>query len=157
MAKEKANPDFTDSAVNLKNPGEVKTLLEKRKEIKGRLDAAEAVLRALNEKSPAYGAFQEATKELNGVVGELRSAIDKFGSYQDIEAYFYGVKQERVTVTYSVEKVKEIIPAFAKNIIVEVANPATIAGLLKGKVIAESQAKACEIRKSNFRYVIDTR
>lgn len=84
-----------------------------------------------------------------------QEAIESFGSYQDMEAGHYALKQRRVTVTYSAAAVRTAMPDFAKAVIEETVNKAKIEGLAKGGLITPAQVEAVSTKAESFRYVIN--
>lgn len=130
--------DFTDSAVQLCNPVEVKELLEKLSPEQDALKALEDELKASNTK------LVEKIATQSGKVADLqqviRGAIDQHGSYQDLENERYGVKYERKTPVYdNIVSFKKNFAKFAELCIKETIDVNALRGQIKGKLITEKQ------------------
>lgn len=149
---EKKNPDYTNSAVKLCNPPQVKALLDK-------LHKAQAELSYQKSTIPfaILEAIEGAEKTINDTTAAIKGAIEQFGSYQDVEAGIYGVYNRRITKQYHAEPFKTAYPKLAPGVIVESINVDTLKGMIKGgvlyeatlkddKVITESEAFAFYIR-----------
>ena len=99
--------DFTESAVKLCNPVEVKELLEKLSTEQDTLKSLQDELKASNVELAEKIAFQALKVADLGVA--IRVAIEEHGSYQDTEAERYGVLYARKTAVYG------NLPSFKKT------------------------------------------
>lgn len=153
--KTKANPDYTNSAVNLSkdNPSQLERLTTLAA-LTRQLDAAvmrlgetpEALaLKAAQEALEATAENREA-KEIQDAIAKLEVdisvAMEDFG-YQDVERGWYALYQRRVTDTYSPELVKANLPKQAPMLIEETVNKTALEGLIKGKLVTQEQADNC--------------
>ena len=144
--------DFSESAVNLCNPEEVRALLVK---LHNAQDDAEKAQKTLEETNPGLMRLIHKYEDIiSQCEDDLRITIDKYGSYQDKEAGHYGVKQRKVSVTYLPRLVREWIPEFAEAVIDETANKAKILGLRKGGLITEGTLEAISEKAESFAYYI---
>lgn len=134
------NPDYTNSAENLSNPDEVKILLDKLHQHQGHLSSYEDELHNANK---VIVSNIDAEKEaITQVVANLRVAIEKFGSYQDIESGEYAVKYRRMKSSYCVEAFKELFPKYVSAVVEETINVKALEGMVKGKLINEEELTA---------------
>ena len=127
--------DYSKSAVNLCQPQQVKELLHKLQDLKGDQSDYEAELQQMD----AYNGLQQTLAGIADIEKQIKVAITKHGSFQDIEAGAYGVKYARVTKTYHPEPFKEQFPQYAPAIIVEAVDAEALNGLIKGKLLTEEQ------------------
>jgi len=132
----KKNPDYTNSAVNLCNPPQVKALLDK-------LHKAQAELSYQKSTIPfaIRSAIEGAEKTINDTTAAIKGAIEQFGSYQDVEAGIYGVYNRRATKVYDALNFKTKYPDFAPAVIVESVNVDALKGLIKGGLVSEEDLK----------------
>jgi len=137
----KYGTDYTKSAINLVNPNEVKNLLlqwEKANNIyKANIDALNKTAEAIE--------VQAAQVSVERLQKELRAAIDRAGSYQDIAEGLYALKQARKSTSYDPKQVRKHIPQFAEAVITETVDGNKIRGLQKGGLIDENQLRLIEI------------
>lgn len=153
----KANPDYSASAVNLTNPPELAELLQEWR-------GSQRYLSQLNDTAKALipddlKAQIQIVGETVKVLGErIRGFIDRLGSYQDTDAGFYAVKQRRESIIYSVSATKAILdPKLAALVIVETVDSKAIEVLVKGGkggLITAQQARDCGEVKEAYAYVI---
>ena len=148
-----SNPDYTMSAVSIKNPPEVKGLLDEWLAAKKIADEAEAVLEAKLAKLPQAIKANEADARLDEARQNLELAIKELGGYQDVEQGLYALEQVRKTITYNPDKVKVEIPTYADKILGQV-DVNVLKGLLRGKLITQEQVDACAIVKESLRFII---
>ena len=149
-SKTKANPDYTESAVNLKNPPEVKVALD----LYHQLEKEKTELAEKFEASELFKEYTEAIQKVQEQHKTVKEAIETHGSYQDIEAGAYAVKQKKLSITFIPEQARIHIPAYSEAVIEEVVNGRKVAGLLKGGLITEEQAKAMSETKETFAFIV---
>jgi len=136
-SKQRKNIDYTNSAENLCNPGEVMDLLVQ-------LHAEEAIKVALE------GQLKERCNELvDGITKseeviaqiqkKIKEAIDQFGSYQNIESGEYAVKYRRMSKSYHVEPFKLQYPKYVPAVVEETINIKALEGLVKGGLIKQDE------------------
>jgi len=141
---EKKNPDYTESAINLNNPPEVKELLEE-------LLAVQTYLAELRDRADACvpkeikDETEEATLTISKVRADLIEAIEEHGSYQDVEAGRYAVQQLKKSSVYHVEPFKEHYEKYAGAVIEETINKKAIEGLIKGKLIEKGDLEVFKV------------
>lgn len=151
---EKKNPDYSASAVNLCNPPEVKDLLFGQLQ---RLVSLEDMRMRADSYIPAELKAEIAKLEAEIVAEDkgIRGYIDTFGSFQDIEAGHYAVKQRRESITYQPTLVRRNLPEnVAAMVIVETVDTKKIDGMVKGGFITTEDAKKCGEVKEMFAYII---
>ena len=141
----KYGTDYTKSAIDLKNPLEVRDLLLAYGKAKAETDAAQDKLDTVMAEMVEYQDMVEATKIADKAHADVKTGIEKCGSLQDIPAGFYALKQRRTSVTYSSSRVRELIPDYAKAILVEEVDARKFNSLVKGGLVSEAEAKAIEI------------
>lgn len=143
MAKPK---DYTESAVNLCNPSEVKELLDF---LRDKQKDRETNLEELSELT-GYNAIAEKIKLCDEVIGrcqaQLREAIEEHGSYQDIENERYGVKYTRKTAVYgNLASFKKNFPKFVELCIKETIDVDALKGQVKGKLITSEELEKTKV------------
>lgn len=148
----KANPNYELSAVNLSNPPEVKVLLDDYTALQGEIDNLDAVLRAM----PEYEQLTASQQNLAGLRKEIEQAVDKYGSYQDMDTGRYGLKQRAVTIRYEVGDFERIYPQYAPAVLVKSINPDALKGLIKGGLLLEEGLRRIGViqEKESYRYII---
>lgn len=136
----KIGSDYTKTAIELKNPMEVKDLLLAWQKANKHLEACERSL-ALTEEAKAVA---KATEELDKVTADLKAAIELAGSYQEVADGHYALRYQRNFTSYNVEKWRKAVPKFV-GIIEETIPNAAVDGLLKGKLVTEEQVAQARI------------
>ena len=127
--------DFTKSAERLTNPAEVRNLLLEYGEALALTEARETALKA----TEAYAVLNQAQEAASKAREAVREAVERCGSYQDVEAGHYAVKQRKFSVSYDPVKVREVIPQFAAGVIEESVPKNKILGLVRGGLITSEQ------------------
>jgi len=147
------NPDYTESAVNLCNPDEVREALVKLAELKSQLDNAEMALAA----SPEYKHASDCAVRVEEVEANIKGLVEKHGSYQQPVCGAYAVKQRKVTMVYSVSLVKAKLPDLAGDIIVteETVDKKAIERLIKDGFTTEEAVAQCGRPRESFVYIIE--
>ncbi len=143
----KFGTDYSKSALDLKNPLEVRDLLMAYLKAQAARDIATITLDNLLEKLPEHIALIKTAKIMDTAYKVVKEAIDRCGSLQDIEEGLYALKQGRNSVTYSVAKVRDLIPDLAKAVITEEVDAKKFNGLVKGGLVTEAEVKAIEVNK----------
>lgn len=152
-----ANIDYSKSAVNLTNPPELKDFLLAQK---SRLSA----LAQLQEKIDACiprelkAEFERVQNEIAVEDKGIRGYIDTFGSYQDVEAGMYAVKQKKVSVSYDPQVFRAQYPDYAPAVIKETVDTAKLTGLIKGGLLTpeDLEKKGVSMKSESFAYIIKT-
>ena len=153
MAETKKNPDYSASAVNLTNDNSVKSVLLYLRNWQCVLNDLKAQSEALIP-SELKERIKEAEKNVTTAGQDIRVAIDERGSYQDIEAGQYAVKQRRESTTYLPEKVEDYLANFASAVIEKSVNKKALEGLIKGNLITAEQARMCGVVSMSYAYII---
>jgi hypothetical protein len=151
----KKRTDYTKSAVNLCNPEQIKGMLQYLSEItKGKVEL-EGKIQALIPQV-LKDTLTEAEKEIMQVQNDINLAINEHGSYQDLEAGLYAVKQRKVSKSYDASLFETAYPQFAPAVIIKAVDTGKLAGLIKGGLLDEAQLKAGGIiqEKETFSYII---
>jgi len=129
--------DFTESAENLCNPPDVFKLLNK-------LHKHQAVLATLEDSIPAELRAQmgDAKELITDTIDEIKSAVKKSGSFQDIEAEHYAVRYRSIRKEYLAKPFAKQYEKLAPAVIVDAVNVEVLEQLIRGGVIAEADLKA---------------
>jgi hypothetical protein len=148
------NIDYSNSAVNLTNPDDVKNLLSERSIMASVMATYQEALKASNKELCDKIAELSNRMENNEIA--IKTAIDLFGSYQDTATGFYGVKQRKVSVSYDPAKFKLRFPAYAPAIIIEAVDTVKLNGLIKGGLVTADEMKDAGIvtEKPSFVYIV---
>src|SRR4030042_10859 len=103
--KTRKNPDYTGSAVNLTNANILRefllnrqVLVETQKELQVKLEATEI-----------YRLIKDSGDVLVDIDKSIKEAIEKEGSFQDVEAGMYAIKQRRESITYKPELARKYL------------------------------------------------
>lgn len=147
MAK---NNDYSQSAVNLCNPTEVSQMMENRRTIVENLNRMEQEIKELE----LYRLIEATRESIIALDEDIKKVIEEHGSFQDVEAGVYALKQRRVSVTYMPGLARENIPEYAAAVIEEVVNKQKVGGLLKGGLITQEQADAMSEITESFAFII---
>ena len=149
-----SNPDYSASAVNLKNPESVEALLKMLKKSENDLLKAEETLAGL----PEYNAVMDARAVVANVEDEIRTIVEKEGSFQDPDRGIYAVKQRKVTMIYSVALVKSRLPELAGDIIKieESVDKKAIESLIKDGFTTQEAVDQCGRPRESFQFIIET-
>ncbi len=136
--------DFSESALNLKNPPEVKELLEQLSAEEDHLHKLQEEFKQINpELADKIIAMSEKISERQQMI---RTAVEEHGSYQDTETERYAVKYARKTAVYgNIEAFKKSFPKFAELCIKEVIDITALNGQLKGKLITQEELEKAKV------------
>jgi len=145
-----ANPDYSNSAVNLHNNPLVGHLLSQLRTLEGLMKAKVEEFNA-SEIGLSIKGFGEQMSEKQA---EIREAIDEHGSFQAIDQGLYAVKQRRESITYWPEVVRKRLPKFADALIEEQVKSKAMEGLVKGGLVTREQADDCGTLSETFAYII---
>ncbi len=147
----KSNPDYSASAVNLMNSPVIKPTLDLYHTLLRERDGFEAAL----QKTEWYKELERTNREIIQCTASLKGLIDEQGSYQDIGAGEYAVKQRRESMVYLPELARKHLPATTLPVvIVESVNGKALEGLVKGGIVTPEQARQCGEVKETFAYII---
>lgn len=151
---EKRNPDYSASAVNLTNSSQVMDLLAK-------YHAEERVLSNLRQQ-----AIDAVPKELQELIAlhtrtqfdidkVLRQSIDEHGSFQNVDAGQYAIRQRRESIIYKPELVRCYAPSkVASFVLIESVDKNAMDAMIKTGQITPEVAKQCGEVKESFAYII---
>lgn len=154
MAETKKAPDYSQSAENLCNPPEVLDLLVK---LHLRQLGKEILEAKLKETCPEIiEEIDTETKLIDETQKEIREAIEKYGSYQDVEGN-YAVKYRRMVKSYHVEPFKIAFPQHATSVIEEAINVKVLDGFIKGNIITEQDLKDKQVITETPQYAFYVR
>lgn len=152
---EKRNTDYSKSAVNLTNPGELIPQLGVLLALKGSQEVItreiqEAIPKELNQK------LLDITSEISKVETTIKESIEKYGSFQNVEKGIYALKQRKVTRSYDAGVFKLAYPQYSPAVIVETVDTVKLGGLIKGGLITEESLKINGVveEKESFQYII---
>ena len=152
----KFGTDYSKSAINLKNPLEVRDLLLAYGRAKQAYKATDQALQEATKDMPETAAYEEAYKAQEEAAKAVREAIDRCGSYQDIPQGLYALKQGRTSISYNPNLVREMMPQFASAVITEVVDSTKIQGLIKGGLLdAVTQERIAVRTELAPAYIID--
>jgi len=150
---EKKNPDYSASAVNLTNHEDVKEALDELHGSQKYLAHLQVVLKERNEELMAE--IDAVAGTISGLAQNIRTLIDTHGSYQDIEAGAYAVKQMRKTVSYEPALVRDNLDVkCAAMVIIESVDKVSLGRLVKAGIVSQEQADLCGIAKIDYAYII---
>ena len=149
--KERKNPDYTTSAVNLKNASILRefllnrqVLVETQKELQAKLEATEI-----------YRLIKDSGDVLADIDKSIKEAIEKEGSYQDVEAGMYAIKQRRESIIYKPELARQYLESKALSLVlVEAVDAKALDGLVKGGIVKPEMARQCGEIKETFAFII---
>jgi hypothetical protein len=150
--KTKRNTDYSQSAINLCNPPEVRTLLDNYVALQSEIDNLDLTLRAM----PEYEQLTERQQSLASARKEIEQTVEKYGSYQDVDAGRYGLKQRAVTIRYEVGDFENCYPEFVPAVLTKSINVEALKGLLKGGLLGEEGLRRIGViqEKETFRFII---
>lgn len=136
--------DFTESAVKLTNPPEVKEQLEQLSAEQAQLQKLQDEYKQLNpELADKIIAMSEKVSERQQII---RETVEEHGSYQDTENERYAVKYERKTAVYgNLPSFKKNFPKFTELCIKETIDVAALKGQIKGKLITVEELEKTKV------------
>lgn len=141
----KPGTDYSATAIHLTNSAEVGILLQALGTADKQLHDCEVAYFLATRDLPEHIAQTKAIADAAKARKAIHEAIDRYGSYQDIENGIYAVKQARKSISYDPNKCREYLGPYGEAVIQEAVSIDAIKGLLKGKLITEEKAKLCEI------------
>jgi len=148
----KANPYYTDSAVNLTNPEQIKESLKEYY----RLNSVCQSLRQKITDSEDGKMLANTEEDMSVINNKIRDLIDQHGSYQDQPNGVYALKQKRVSLSYDPQIFRVQFPTFAPAVIKEIIDTTKLNGLIKGNLITEEELvkKGVASKSESFAYII---
>jgi hypothetical protein len=146
--------DYSKSAVNLNNNDSVRALLVARENITILINQYLTELKEKNKE--LYAKINDLNNSMANNDTDIRTAVDLFGSYQDVACGMYAVKQRKVSVSYDAAKFKLRFPAYAPAIIIETVDTTKLNGLIKGGLITADEMRDASViaEKESFAYII---
>jgi len=151
-AKTKKNTDYSASAVNLTNHMEVFNAISRIKVMQSDIEMLDATLHAY----PEYEQMVEKQQEMAVLRKEAEQLIEQYGSYQDTEKGWYGVKQRKVSVSYNAGIFEGKYPQFAPAVIIKAVDTTKLKGLIKGGLITEEELRQSWDGKGGASVVTET-
>ena len=152
---EKKKIDYSNSAVNLCYPANVRDTLAEIRSFKNTLIEVQA---KINELIPAELSGQEAELQakIENLTNEVKETIDIEGSFQDLTLGWYGIKQRKVSKSYNVEQFEHNYPLYAPAVIIKAVDTTKLNGLIKGGLITEDSLKDDGVitEKETFAYIV---
>ena len=149
------NIDYSASAVNLKNDINLAIdlqayhgLSDQIKELLTEIDAA-----IPQEMKDQLSSWQT---QLNACGEAVRTDIEQYGSYQDLDKGWYAVKQRKISKSYNAEKFEAIYPQYSPAVIIKAVDTTKLNGLIKGGLITNDELILHAITKEteSFAYII---
>ena len=151
---ERKNTDYSNSAVKLTNPPEIKELILKYREEQNQIKVLEEQIQSLIPQE-LKDRLEIANKYLSETNGNIRKAIDELGSFQDIEAGYYAIKQKRESITYIPELVRQYAPSkVASFVLIESVDVKGMEAMIKTGQITQEDSKKCGEVKETYAYII---
>ena len=140
---EKKKADYTNSAENLCNPGEVMDLLVK-------LHSEESIKATFEDKlkeqcAELVDGIAKSLEVIAQIQKQIKEAVDQFGSYQDLETGEYAVKYRRMSKSYHVEPFLVKYSKYATAVVEQAINVKALEGLIKGGLLNEEDLKHPDI------------
>ena len=152
---EKKNTDYSASAVKMVNSKVVADLMETLHVLRADYDEA---IKTRNASIPVELQTKviETEAAVNGMADTIKSAIEQYGSYQDLDKGWYAVKQRKVSKSYDAPNFKLAYPQYAPAVIIETVDTTKLNGLIKGGLLTEDYLKTLDIIKESesFAYII---
>lgn len=155
---EKKNLDYSASAVNLVNPPSVGALLRQ-------LQSQQDNLAILRQQAESYippqikASIAAVELDVDLCRTSIQTAVEEHGSFQDLEAGLYGIKQRRVTVSYDPAEFKRRYPQFGPAVIIEAVDDGKLKGLIKGGLLDMKVLLTTKVaqEKESFRFIIEAK
>jgi hypothetical protein len=150
--KSRKATDYSASAVNLVNPPEVLDAILRFRAMQTDIDNLDATLHAY----PEYEQMIVMQQEMATLRKEAQELIEKYGSYQDLEKGWYGIKQRAVSKSYNAQAFKLTYPQFTPAVIIETVNEKALQGLIKGNLLTDTDLKTRGITQEteSYRFII---
>ena len=147
--------DFTESAENLTNAIEVEELLKK-------LSTAQSSVNSLNEElatknEPLVKKITKQNETIASLQLAIREAVEKHGSYQDLEGERYAIKYARKTEGYNLEPFKTNFPRFVELCVKETLDVQALRGQIKGKLISIKELEDAGVLEYSTSYAFYVR
>ncbi len=149
---EKKNPDYSASAVKLCNPPEIAGEL-----IELHIAQEQAkILEVSLEENELYLDLKGKQKKIADITTHIRELIDTLGSYQDLLAGVYAIKQLKRTKVYSATNFESCFPEYATAVLTKSINVPVLEGLIKGNLLNEDGLRRAHIieDKESFAYIV---
>ena len=151
------NIDYSASAVNLTNSVQLLVDLRAMRGLTDQIAELQAKMDACIPQD-LKDLMSSLQTQLNGCSQGVRTDIDTYGSYQDLDSGMYAVKQRKVSVSYDPARFKFLYPQYAPAIIVESVDTAKLKGLIKGGLLKEEDLKHPDVaiakETESFAYIV---
>ena len=145
---EKKNPDYSNTAVNLCNPEEVRNKLAELHIAQEQIKLFEGAL-AENENFKEMKRYEQMVSDMTA---QIKGMVDAQGSYQDTENGFYAVKYIRKSKVYHTDPFLEHYPKYAPAVVVQTINAKALEGLVKGGLIEEADLRMHKVFTEDISY-----
>jgi len=157
--QKKKNPDYSNTAVLLYNHKLVEEALTKYHIAQAEADRLRLELEATPLYQQWYAASQvakEAKANVKEAKANVKEAIQKYGSYQDVEAGHYAVMQAKHVREYHAQPFIDNFPQFTSVVIEPSINVNVLEGLIKGKLLEEKALFNAGVitTKSSYAFII---
>ena len=148
--------DYSASADNLRNDPKLGIMLLKLHERQGALVAIKEMAQSHIPQAVRDGILATEA-EIANLEKSIRTGIDILGSFQDVEAGLYAIRQRRVSLSYDAQAFKAAYPPFATAVMTETVNVKVLEGLMKGKILTAEDLKEKGVSKEsvNYRYIVE--
>jgi hypothetical protein len=135
--KTRKNPDYSKTIINQTNADEVKLELN----LYYQLQIESEDLKVKLEITEIFQEWTKANNRLTEQKAKVQEAIDKFGSYQDLDNGSYGLKYNRHSKEYHAQPMLNKFPKEAGIAVEPMVNVDALNGLIKGKILSEDELK----------------
>ena len=154
MTAKKKNPDYTESAVDLKNDQRVLVDLRAYHGLQDQIEKLNSDIDAL---IPQELKDQLASLEIQkkACLEGIKSDVESYGSYQDVESGWYAIKQRKKSVTFPLDKVRAYAPKkVADFVIVESVDEKAMEAMIKAKQLTATELELCSETSESFVYIV---
>ncbi len=156
--KVKKNIDYSNSAVNLTNPPQLRDALSRLHNAISRVNDLQAKIDVAIPPELSIAKSAECAI-IDMLHADIRAWIEAYGSYQDVEKGVYALKQRKVSVSYNAVAFEAYYPQYAPAIIIKAIDTVKLKGLIKGGLMTEEElltghAPPVAKENENFTYII---
>ena len=150
----KKNPDYSESAINLRNPPDMLPYLNNLHSFYTSLDnilleIENLIPTELKEKQ------EQLETDIRDTIKNIKTLIEEQGSYQNIEKGLYALKRSKKNTVYLPELVRQHTSAqIASSVIIESVDVKVMKEIIKTGQLNKETAKRCQEIKESFIYTI---
>ena len=147
--------DYTASAVALLNPNEVQEALCELNYLNKEVEKTQDIISALIPREFTE-TLTNLIKKREEVTQKIKDRVNTLGSYQNLDAGWYAVKQRKLSKSYDAAPFEQKYPQFAPAVIIKAVDTTKLNGLIKGGLLDEAQLEADGVLKisESFAYII---